>query len=76
MPLLCWRCQKLGHFAQHCFLGLEVCYLSTAEQEELLLQLLAVKDAARALSLDKPTPELTPKEISVCASPLKLEEDF
>ncbi|KAG5349469.1 hypothetical protein C0989_003606 [Termitomyces sp. Mn162] len=47
--LLCWRCQKPGHFAWHCPLGLEVHYLSMAEQEELLLQLLATKDAARAL---------------------------
>ncbi|KAG5332684.1 hypothetical protein C0989_006723 [Termitomyces sp. Mn162] len=39
-----------------------------AEQEELLLQLLAAKDAARALLLDKP--ESTPEEISACTSPL------
>ncbi|KAG5337083.1 hypothetical protein C0989_010876 [Termitomyces sp. Mn162] len=74
--LLCWRCQKPGHFAQHCSLGLEVHYLSIVEQEELLLQLLAAKDAARALLLDKPTPELTPEEISTCTSPPELEEDF
>ncbi|KAG5351397.1 hypothetical protein C0989_006633, partial [Termitomyces sp. Mn162] len=74
--LLCQRCQKPGHFAWHCPLGLEVCYLSTAEQEELLLQLLAAKDAARALSLDEPTLELTLEEISTCTSPLELEEDF
>ncbi|KAG5329303.1 hypothetical protein C0989_009953, partial [Termitomyces sp. Mn162] len=61
-PLLCQRCKKPGHFAWHCPLGLEVCYLSTVEQEELLLQLLAAKDAARALSLDKPSLELTPEK--------------
>ncbi|KAG5349028.1 hypothetical protein C0989_006497 [Termitomyces sp. Mn162] len=76
MPLLCWRCQKPKHFAQHCLLDLEVHYLSTAEQEELLLQLLAAKNAARALSPDKPTPELTLEEISAHISPLELEEDF
>ncbi|KAG5338627.1 hypothetical protein C0989_006758 [Termitomyces sp. Mn162] len=57
-------------------LGLEVHYLSIAEQEELLLQLLAVKDTAGALLPDEPTLELTPDEISTCASPLELEEDF
>ncbi|KAG5329069.1 hypothetical protein C0989_010135, partial [Termitomyces sp. Mn162] len=62
VPLLCWRGKKPGHFAQHCPLGLEVHYLSTVEQEELLLQLLATKDAARALSLDEPLLELTPEE--------------
>ncbi|KAG5348928.1 hypothetical protein C0989_007120 [Termitomyces sp. Mn162] len=74
--LLCQRCQKPGHFAQHCPLGLEVCYLSMAEQEELLLWLLAVKDAAGALLLDEPTLELTLKEISVCTSSPELEGDF
>ncbi|KAG5335522.1 hypothetical protein C0989_001149 [Termitomyces sp. Mn162] len=49
---------------------------SGAEQEELLLQLLAVKDAARAPLLDEPTPELTLEEISTCTSLLELEEDF
>ncbi|KAG5339325.1 hypothetical protein C0989_004760 [Termitomyces sp. Mn162] len=75
-PLLCQRCQKPRHFSQHCPLGLEVHYLSMAEQEELLLQPLAAKDAARALSPDEPTPELTLEEISVCTSLLELEEDF
>ncbi|KAG5329905.1 hypothetical protein C0989_009177 [Termitomyces sp. Mn162] len=75
-PLLCWRCQKPGHFAQHCPLGLKVHYLSMVEQEKLFLQLLAMKDAAGAPSLDEPTLELTLEEISACASPLELEEDF
>ncbi|KAG5333760.1 hypothetical protein C0989_004952 [Termitomyces sp. Mn162] len=75
-PLLCWRCKKPGHFAQHCPMGLEVCYLSMTEQEGLLLQLLATKDATRAPSLDKPTLELTPEEASMCTSPPKWEEDF
>ncbi|KAG5350869.1 hypothetical protein C0989_008949 [Termitomyces sp. Mn162] len=44
--------------------------------EELLLKLLAMKDAARALLPDKLTPELTPEEISTCTSPLELEEGF
>ncbi|KAG5341911.1 hypothetical protein C0989_007072 [Termitomyces sp. Mn162] len=74
--LLCWKCKKPGHFVWHCLLGLEVCYLSTVEQKELLLQLLAAKDAARALSLDKPMLELTPEEASMCTSPPELEEDF
>ncbi|KAG5353193.1 hypothetical protein C0989_009374 [Termitomyces sp. Mn162] len=76
VPLLCKRCQKPGHLAQHCPLGLEACYLSTVEQEEPLLQLLAAKNAAGALSPDKLIPELTLEEISTCASPLELEEDF
>ncbi|KAG5349521.1 hypothetical protein C0989_003318 [Termitomyces sp. Mn162] len=61
-PLLCQRCKKPRHFAQHCPLSLKVCYLSTAEQEELLLQLLAAKDAAGALLLNEPSLELTPEE--------------
>ncbi|KAG5333559.1 hypothetical protein C0989_005390 [Termitomyces sp. Mn162] len=75
-PLLCQRCQKPGHFAWHCSMGLEVHYLSMAEQKELLLQLLAAKNAARALSPDEPILELTLEEISACASLPELEEDF
>ncbi|KAG6876997.1 hypothetical protein C0993_011196 [Termitomyces sp. T159_Od127] len=56
--LLCWQCEKPGHFIWHCLLGLEVHYFSTAEQEELLLQLLAAKDAAEALSPDELALEL------------------
>ncbi|KAG5338737.1 hypothetical protein C0989_006343 [Termitomyces sp. Mn162] len=74
--LLCQRCQKPGHFAWHCLLGLELHYLSMAEQEELFLQLLAAKDAIRAPPLDKPMPELTLEEISTCVSLSELEEDF
>ncbi|KAG5723695.1 hypothetical protein E4T56_gene20257 [Termitomyces sp. T112] len=74
--LLCLRCQKPGHFAWHCLLGLEVHYLSMVEQEELLLQLLAMKDAAEALLLDEPILELTSEEISACALLPELEGDF
>ncbi|KAG5348759.1 hypothetical protein C0989_008448 [Termitomyces sp. Mn162] len=75
-PLLCQRCKKPGHFAWHCPLGLEVHYLSAAEQKELLLQLLAAKDATGALLLDKPSSELTLEEANMSTSPLELEEDF
>ncbi|KAG6873495.1 hypothetical protein C0993_001393, partial [Termitomyces sp. T159_Od127] len=61
-PLLCRQCKKPGHVAWHCPLGMEVCYLSTAEQEELLLQLLAAKDAAGAPSPDELAPELAQEE--------------
>ncbi|KAG5335895.1 hypothetical protein C0989_012589 [Termitomyces sp. Mn162] len=74
--LLCWRCKKPRHFVQHCLLGLKVCYLSAAEQEELLLQLLATKDAAGALSLDESLSELTPEKANMSTSPLELEGDF
>ncbi|KAG6883301.1 hypothetical protein C0993_006927 [Termitomyces sp. T159_Od127] len=74
--LLCQRCKKPGHFARHCPLGLEVCYLSTTEQEELLLQLLAAKDAAGAPSLDEPAPELAQEESGAYAPLPGLEEDF
>ncbi|KAG6880913.1 hypothetical protein C0993_003685 [Termitomyces sp. T159_Od127] len=70
-PLLCRWCKKPGHFAWHCPLGLEVRYLSTAEQEELLLQLLAAKDTARA-----PSPELAQEESGAYAPLLGPEEDF
>ncbi|KAG5715657.1 hypothetical protein E4T56_gene549 [Termitomyces sp. T112] len=49
-------------------LRLEVCYPSTIEQEELLLQLLAAKDTARVPSLNKPSLELTPEEANIRAS--------
>ncbi|KAG6874759.1 hypothetical protein C0993_012370 [Termitomyces sp. T159_Od127] len=75
-PLLCRQCKKPGHFAWHCPLGLEVRYLSTVEQEELLLQLLAVKDAAEAPSLDELALELAQEESGACAPLLGLEEDF
>ncbi|KAG5729765.1 hypothetical protein E4T56_gene914 [Termitomyces sp. T112] len=65
--LLCQRCQKPGHFA------MALLPVPGVEQEELLLQLLAVKDATRAPLLDEPTLELTPEEISACASPPELE---
>ncbi|KAG6893510.1 hypothetical protein C0993_000941, partial [Termitomyces sp. T159_Od127] len=51
-------------------------YLSTAEQEELLLQLLAAKDAAGAPSLDEPAPELAQEESGAYAPLLGPEEDF
>ncbi|KAG6871837.1 hypothetical protein C0993_002730 [Termitomyces sp. T159_Od127] len=57
-PLLCQQCKKPEHFAWHCSLSLEVRYLSTAEQEELPLQLLAAKDTAEVPSPDEPAPEL------------------
>ncbi|KAG6899664.1 hypothetical protein C0993_008205 [Termitomyces sp. T159_Od127] len=74
--LLCQQCKRPGHFAWHCPLGLEVRYLSTTEQEELLLQLLAAKNAAGALSSDEPALEVALEESDTCASLSGLEEDF
>ena len=65
IPLLCRRCGTPGHFARCCPLGLEVRYLAPEEQEELLLQLLATKDAARAPSPDVVAPETLEQEQSV-----------
>ncbi|KAG6875452.1 hypothetical protein C0993_009196 [Termitomyces sp. T159_Od127] len=75
-PLLCWQCKKPGHFARHCLLALEVHYLSTMEQEELPLQLLAAKDAARVPSPDEPAPELASEESGTYTPLLDPEEDF
>ncbi|KAG6892152.1 hypothetical protein C0993_004674 [Termitomyces sp. T159_Od127] len=75
-PLLCWWCKKPGHFAWHCPLGLEVRYLSTTEQEKLLLQLLAAKDAAGAPSPDELAPELAQEESGAYTPLLGPEEDF
>ncbi|KAG6863113.1 hypothetical protein C0993_012815, partial [Termitomyces sp. T159_Od127] len=62
------RCKKPGHFAWHCPLDLE--------QEELLLQLLAAKDAAGAPSPDEPALELAQEESGAYAPLLGPEEDF
>ncbi|KAG6867881.1 hypothetical protein C0993_009868 [Termitomyces sp. T159_Od127] len=68
--------QKPRHFVEHCLLGLEVHYLFTVEQEKLLLQLLATKDAAEALSPDELALELALEKSGACALLLGLEEDF
>ena len=76
-PLLCCRCGKPGHFARYCPQGLEVRYLSPAEQEELLMQLLAAKDVAGVPSPDTVPSEPPLKEAANAAvSPLEAEEDF
>ncbi|KAG6859479.1 hypothetical protein C0993_003877 [Termitomyces sp. T159_Od127] len=74
--LRCRWCKKPGHFARHCLLGLKVHYLSTMEQEKLLLQLLAAKDAARAPSSNEPAPELAQEKSGAYAPLLGPEEDF
>ncbi|KAG5727450.1 hypothetical protein E4T56_gene12023 [Termitomyces sp. T112] len=70
-PLLCRRCGKTDHFACYCPQGLEVHYLSSSEQEELLAQLLAARDAAGTQSLDAPATvsptEVVESNISVAA---------
>ncbi|KAG6881470.1 hypothetical protein C0993_001358 [Termitomyces sp. T159_Od127] len=77
MPLTCRRCGKPGHFARYCPQGLEVRYLSSTEQEELLLQLLAAKDAVGDPSPDAPPVEPSTKESTNTAVPsLDSEEDF
>ena len=76
-PLLCHRCGKPGHFARYCPQGLEVRYLSPAEQEELLMQLLAAKDVAGVLSPDTVASEPPSEEVVNAAVPLpEAEEDF
>ncbi|KAG6899123.1 hypothetical protein C0993_000528 [Termitomyces sp. T159_Od127] len=74
--LLCQWCKKPKHFAQHCSLGLKVRYLSTVEQKELLLQLLATKDAAGAPLPDELALELALEGSGACAPLSGLEEDF
>ena len=76
-PLLCHRCRKPGHFAHYCPQGLEVRYLSPAEQEELLMQLLAVKDVAGVPLPDTAASEPPLEEAVNAAVPLpEAEEDF
>ncbi|KAG6883034.1 hypothetical protein C0995_013205, partial [Termitomyces sp. Mi166 len=74
-PLLCCHCRKPGHFACYCLQGLEVPYLFPSEQEELLLQLLAAKDASEDLSLDASPVNLS-SEVSLAAPSTEQEEDF
>ena len=54
----------------YCLQGLEVQYLSSAEQEELLMQLLAAKDAAGMPSLDTAASESPLAEEVNAAIPL------
>ncbi|KAG6869366.1 hypothetical protein C0995_003824, partial [Termitomyces sp. Mi166 len=74
-PLLCLRCKKPSHFACYCSQGLEVRYLSPSEQEELLLQLLAVKDASGDPSPDASLVDWS-SEVSSAAPSTEQEEDF
>ena len=75
--LLCCRCGKPGHFVRYCPQGLEVWYLSPAEQEELLMQLLTVKDATGMSLPDMAASEPPLKEAVNAAVPLlEVEEDF
>ncbi|KAG5350403.1 hypothetical protein C0989_011208, partial [Termitomyces sp. Mn162] len=66
-----------GHFAHYSSQGLEVHYLSASEQEELLIQLLAVWDAMGALSPDAPRAIHLDEVANVLEDVLaELEEDF
>ncbi|KAG5337619.1 hypothetical protein C0989_009109 [Termitomyces sp. Mn162] len=76
-PLLCQCCGKAGHFAHYCPQGLEVHYLSSSEQEELLAQLLTAHDAAGAPSPDALT-TVPPTEVvgELEVTSIEPEEDF
>ncbi|KAG6881328.1 hypothetical protein C0995_002282 [Termitomyces sp. Mi166 len=74
-PLLCHCCKKPGHFAHYCPQGLEVHYLSSSEQEELLLQLLAAKDASGDPSPDASLVDWSSK-VSPAGPSTEQEEDF
>ncbi|KAG6858065.1 hypothetical protein C0995_002580, partial [Termitomyces sp. Mi166 len=74
-PLLCRCCKKPGHFAHYCPQGLEVHYLSPSEQEELLLQLLAAKDASGDPSPDASLVDWSSK-VSPAGPSTEQEEDF
>ncbi|KAG6871819.1 hypothetical protein C0995_016152 [Termitomyces sp. Mi166 len=74
-PLLCHHCRKPGHFACYCPQELEVHYLFPSEQEELLLQLLAAKDALGDPSPDALLVDLS-SEVSPAAPSTEQEEDF
>ncbi|KAG5348813.1 hypothetical protein C0989_007996 [Termitomyces sp. Mn162] len=76
-PLLCRCCGKAGHFTRYCPQGLEVCYLSSSEQEELLAQLLAAHNAAGTPSPDAPA-TVSPTEVvgELEVASLEPEEDF
>ncbi|KAG6882842.1 hypothetical protein C0995_013605 [Termitomyces sp. Mi166 len=74
-PLLCCRCKKPGHFACYCPQGLEVHYLSSSEQEELLLQLLAAKDASGDPSPDASLVDRS-SEVSPAGPSTEQKEDF
>ncbi|KAG6892076.1 hypothetical protein C0995_005630 [Termitomyces sp. Mi166 len=73
--LLCRRCKKPSHFACYCPQGLEVHYLSPSEQEELLLQLLAAKDASGDPSPDASLVDRS-SEVSPAGPSTEQEEDF
>ncbi|KAG6883913.1 hypothetical protein C0995_011334, partial [Termitomyces sp. Mi166 len=74
-PLLCHHCKKPGHFACYCPQELKVRYLSPSEQEELLLQLLAAKDASEDPSPDTSLMDRS-FEMSSAGPSTEQEEDF
>ena len=75
--LCCCQCRKPGHFARYCPQGLEVRYLLSVEQEELLMQLLAAKDATGTPLLDMAMLEsLSTEEVNAAVPLPEAEEDF
>ncbi|KAG6884070.1 hypothetical protein C0992_007078, partial [Termitomyces sp. T32_za158] len=77
LPLLCRRWGAPGHFARRCPLGLEVRFLATEKQEELLLQLLAARDSVGVPSPNAATSDDCEEEaLSNPAEVEASEEDF
>ena len=62
LPQTCYRCSQTGHVSRECPKRFDVRHMTTDERDELLMNLLAEKDA---VTEEEPQPELRNNEEEV-----------